>query len=206
MTDRKPPSTKLEIGPGEDIWDAMARELSRNPDSPASLRIQSAINRAVAPRTRAVEQLVDALEQQLLADGEPQRAAVQAAIAHWEQECGAEMEPSILEDLRVQAAERIEKRRRQPPPMHSILQDVPVATDTGYALGVHLEGLQGTWHRLWAIACLSYTFGDSPQTDAGVTTVRTQFERRLGRPITPAEWDALLEHAKNHSQTVMRRP
>lgn len=204
MTDRDPPKTKLEQRPGESVWEAMARELASNPDSPASLNIMSAVGKAARPRTEAVEQVVAALEAQLHEDGEQPRAAVQAAIRHWERECGTQMDNALLQDLQKTARERIERRRRQPPNMESILSARPATTDTGYQLGIHLEGLEGTWHRLWGIICLVFGFGDDVASDKGVLTVRAQFEEQLGRTMTPPEWGALVAHAKNHHETVVK--
>ena len=204
MADRDPPKTKLEQRPGEDIWTAMARELASNADSPASLKIMSAVNQAMAPRAQAADQVVLALEAQLLEDGEQQRAAVQAAIQCWERECGVQMESSVLEDLTKSARSRIERSRRQPPSMDSILTSRPQTTDTGYRLGVHLEGLEGTWHRLWGMICLVFGFDDDIATDTGVATVRAQFEKLLGRSMSPQEWDALVAHAENHHETVVK--
>jgi len=66
MSDKpvKPP-TKLEVMPGESPYQAMARELIERPDSPASLRVMSELNGFVAPRQRAVQQLVEALADQI---------------------------------------------------------------------------------------------------------------------------------------------
>jgi len=204
MADRHPPKTKLELRPDEDIWTAMARELASNPDSPASLKIMSAVNQAMSPRSQAVDQVVQALEAQLRQDSEQERAAVQAAIQHWERECGVQMESSLLEDLTRSARQRIEHSRRQPPSMDSILSSRPQTTDTGYQLGLHLEGLEGTWHRLWGMICLVFSFDGNVANDPGVATVRSQFEARLGRTMATQEWDALVAHAKNHHETVMK--
>ena len=194
----------MERRPGEDVWTAMARELASNPDSPASLRIMSAVNQAMAPRSRAADQVVLALEAQMLQDGEHQRAAVQAAIQCWEGECGVQMESSLLEDLTMSAKSRLEHGRRQPPSMDSILATRPQTTDTGYQLGVHLEGLEGTWHRLWGMIVLAFGFGGEIDRHTGVATVRSQFEQLLGRSMSVHEWDALVAHAKNHHERVMK--
>jgi hypothetical protein len=204
MAEREPPKTKLVQRPGEDIWTAMARELGRNPDSPASLKIMSAVKQAMGPRSQAVDQVVDALEAQLRQDGEQERAAVQAATQHWERECGVQMDSTLLEDLKKSAQDRIEHSRRQPPSLESILTSKPQTTDTGYRLGLHLEGLQGTWHRLWGLICLVFSFEKDPRKDAGVATMRSQFEELLGRTMSDQEWDALVAHAKNHYETVMK--
>ena len=204
MTDRDPPKTKLEQLQGESVWAAMARELASNPDSPASLNIMSAVGQAMRPRTQAVDQVVAALEEQLREDGEPQRAALQAAIQYWERECGTQMDSPLLEDLQKTARERIERKLRRPPSMESILSSRPTTTDTGYQLGIHLEGLEGTWHRLWGIISLAFGFGDDIETDEGVAAVRIQFEELLGRTMTSPEWATLVAHAKNHHETVVK--
>ncbi len=204
MTDKNPPKTKLELHPSEDIWTAVARELARNPDSPTSLKFMSAMKQAMAPRTQAVEQVVDALEARILLDGEQTRAAVQAAIQHWEKECGEQMESSVLEDLKKSARKRIEHNQRQPPALESILANSPETPDAGYRLGLHLEGIQGTWHRLWGLICLVFSFDADPGKDDGVATIRSQFEGLLGRTMSVQEWDALVAHAKNHYETVMK--
>ncbi|MGE3342273.1 MAG: hypothetical protein AB7L71_02465 [Vicinamibacterales bacterium] len=204
MADGKLPNTKLQMQPGEDVWAAMARELSANPESPVSLRIRSAMNQAMQPRHQAVEQLVAALEALEETDDAQNRAAADAAVQHWERECHTPMEPGVLEDLRREARERVAQRRRAPPPMQSILGELPPTTDVGYEHGLHLEGIAGTWHRLWAAMCLCYSFGHEPGSDSTVATVRTQFEEALGRAMTQQEFDALAVHAHGHYLREMK--
>lgn len=204
MIDRNKPKTKLQVLPGEDVWSAMARELATNPDSFPSLNIMSAVAKAMKPQSQAVDQVVAALEDQLHEDGEVQHAALRAAIQFWERECGAPMNEPLLGGFRKIAIERVESKRRKPPRMDSILSSKPETTDTGYQLGIHLNGLEGTWHRLWGIICLAFGFGDDIDKDDGVTTVRSQFEALLGRPLAPEEWFALVAHAKNHHETVIK--
>lgn len=139
-----PPPTKLEVRPGEDIWMAAARELTRNPDSPASLQILSSVNKMVG-------------------------------------RLDAPVEP---------------RPRKGSPDMNGILASRPAITDTGYRLGIHLEGVEGTWHRLWAIIALTCGLGDDVDQDDGVATVRAQFEQVLGREMTQSEWAALVAHAR----------
>jgi hypothetical protein len=187
-----------------DPWLAAARELARNPDSPASLRIMSSVRQALAPRAAAADQLVDALARKLTQDGEAERAAVDAAIGTWERACGVKLDPQSLASFRDDARELADRRRRQPPAMDSILESIPTRTDTGYALGVDLGGFDGTWHRLWAMLCLGFSFGRDSAQDDGTTAMRLQFEEQLGRSMSPIEWSALVEHARNHYETVMR--
>ena len=199
-----PPPTKITLQPGESPFLAAAREVARNPDSPASLKIMSAISQSMAPRQAAVNQVLQAMEEQLREDGPSQRAAVDAAIGAWERICGTVMDNNLQQQLREDAASRARQRRRQPPAIDTILTVLPNApTDTGYDLGVHMDGIKGTWHRLWGIICLSYSFGNLPDQDDAVSEVRNQFERILGRGLSPQEWQALADHARRHYEAEM---
>jgi phosphoglycolate phosphatase-like HAD superfamily hydrolase len=188
--------------PNQGPWEAMARELSSDPDSPASLRIMSAVNSALRPRAQAVDQLVDALADQEQQPGASADAAVAAALAHWRAACGVSDAEADLQSLREQARERVDRRKRQPPALESIVEGVRDLPDAGYALGVSLHGLRGTWHRLWAALSLSKSWGD---LDADVVrVVRLQFEQALGRSLSADEWTKLDEHAAHHAATVMK--
>lgn len=202
MTDPKPPKTKLELRPDESVWEAMARELAGNPDSPASLHIMSTVNQALRPRAQAVEQVVQSMMDQLQEDGEPQRAAVLAAIRCWERECGVPMDPDMVESLQKTARDRQLQSLRQPPKIDSIVSDLPEVRDTGYRLGIHLTGMEGTWHRLWAIMCVTVEFDGDVDSDDGVASVRAQFEQLLGRKLMPAEWGALVAHVRQRFEAV----
>lgn len=184
--------------------DLAIRDLATNPDSPASLRIMSEVSRLIAPIERARNQVLDALDAQLTNDGEHERAALSAAVRHWEAVCNDAMSERDLEEMRERARERRSRLRRLPPPIDTILGAQPTTTDTGYKLGVHLHGLEGTWHRLWAIISLAHSFGGNIQADPGVAEVRDQFEGILGRALIPAEWDALVSHAVKHAEAEMR--
>ncbi len=184
-----------------DAFTRAARALASNPDSPASLQIMSAMRRALAPREQARNQLVTALGLQMASGSEKDQAAVDAAIKHWEITFKGEMTDADLADMKAEACERDAQARRMPPKIESILETRPSTTDVGYQLGVHLEGLDGTWHRLWAIISLAHSFGSDIDGDDGVSEVRGQFERLLGRGIRSDEWDALVAHAKHHAET-----
>lgn len=201
----KKPPTRLERKPGEDIWTAMARELADNPDSPVSLRILSGMNRVIQPRNAAASQLVEALAQQL-GDMDPQasQAAVDAAIAHWEKACGAQMTEALLEGCRADARELARDRQKQPPPIESIVAGTAQIPDVGYTLGVHSNGLRGTWHRLWASISTARHWGETQEMQRAVATVRDQLEQLLGRALSPLEWEQLTRHAHHHCDTVMR--
>lgn len=160
------------------------------------------MNAALAPRSRAVQQLVDALESQLQS-AEPNQAheaAVAAATAHWEKVCGGPMDAATLDLMREEASAQAAKKANRPPAMSSVLSATPEMTDVGYGLGLYLDGLEGTWHRLWALMSLTIQFGDDPDVDAGCAEVRQQFEKILGRVLTPQEWSSLNDHARRHAQ------
>jgi hypothetical protein len=202
---QRPPSTQLQLRPGEDLLSAAIRELSANPSSPASLKIQSTFRQAMEPAHKAIEQLVGALAAQALDDGVFQLADVNAAVAHWERTSGTTMTPELLMEFRKDAAERAKRLQRQPPSMQSVLDTTPGQTDTGYRLGIHLEGVEGTWHRLWASIALCFSFGGEPDSDDTVKVVREQFEHLFGRALTAQEYSKLRDHGRIHAERHMPR-
>lgn len=189
--------------PAEDsLWARMARELATNPDSPASLRIMSSMGASLAPRGAAAAQLEQALAHQIEYPGQLADAAVAAAVRHWEAACGGSMDPQLIDDMRQAAARQLEQRRAGPPPMESILPDVASRSDFGYDHRLHLEGLRGTWHRLWAIIGMESIFGDSEEHQQNVAALKAQFEEILGRALTEQEMGALRTHALKHGERV----
>jgi hypothetical protein len=202
---RQPPHDDPAGEPAADPFSRAARELAANPDSPTSLRIVSALNAATRPRRAAVEQLVQALAEQLERSGVTADAAVAAAARHWEAVCQAPMTDELLQDFRHEAAQALERRRREPPPMQDIVAGVDARTDTGYELGVHLQGLRGTWHRLWAAIALGSAMGHSVEQRDAVAAVRAQLEAQLGRALTAGEWSRLEAHAAAHGESMAAR-
>lgn len=196
MNEPTPRKTHLQPKQGESIWEAAARELAGNPDSPASLKIMSAVGNALRPRAQAVEQVVAALASEMVHAGPRERAAVQAAIQYWHRVSGEPIGEEHLQELKKAAKQRIEQPRRRPPAMEDILTSAPATMDTGYQLGVHLEGIQGTWHRLWALIVITLDFESDIDSDSNVAVVRAQFESLLGRPMSTPEWCALVEQAR----------
>ena len=91
--------------------------------------------------------------------------------------------------------------RRGPSPIEEILPEVRGRTDTGYALRVHMHGLHGIWHRLWASLVLAEKLRD-PDTADVVHVVRDQFEQQLGRSMTQDEWELLEADARSHAASV----
>lgn len=200
---RKPP-TRLEVKPGDSPFMAMARELVERPDSVASLQVMSQINRFAAPRMRAVDQLVEALADEIEQLGsESSRAKVQAATRHWEAACEAQLTPQLLEGFRASAQELIQERGKRPPPLREILKTPTDRRDFGYEVGADLSGLEGTWHRLWALISMERLWS-RPEPESAVPQLRAQFEQLLGRPLAAHEWDELVAHAHRHADEVMR--
>lgn len=183
----------------------MARELAARPDSPASLRIMSAVAEVTRPRRRAVEQLVQAYAMQLQSPGAMADASVLAAEHHWETVCGVPIDDDVRDGLRDDAASFIARRRSTPPPVESVVAGLDGQTDVGYDLGIHLQGLRGTWHRLWASIAMGASLGDSPEQQECVATVRAQFESMLGRALDTSEWSTLEQHAIAHGLTIASR-
>src|SRR5205814_377821 len=129
---RKPPHDGPAPEPDDDALLRAARELASKPDSPTSLRILSAVNAAMRPRSAAVEQLVQALAEQLERPGAEADAAVAAAAKHWLTVCQAPMTDELLQEWRREAAQMLDRRRRQPPPIQSIVEGVSGRSDVGY--------------------------------------------------------------------------
>lgn len=205
MADRRRPPPKLQIRPGEDGWLALAREVVTNPDSPASLQLLSQVNQAMRPRIQAATQLTEALVAQIEQPDAPgAQAAVDAAIAHWEKACASPIDAPLLADFREDARKVALRRRRQPPLLESIVAGVEGRSDVGYQLGLDLEGLRGTWHRLWAAIAMSAAWGESPAAVEAVAAIREQFEQHLGRQLAPAEWEMLTAHAQRHGFAELR--
>ncbi|WP_128002399.1 MULTISPECIES: hypothetical protein [Piscinibacter] len=186
----------------DDRWLDLAREVARNPDSPTSLRIMSAVNSAMRPGAEAASQVVEALVQQINGPGELADAAIAAAVQHWESVCKTELGPDLLASMREEAAALAQRRRRQPPPMELIVAGVGEPVDMGYDLSLHLNGLRGTWHRLWAAIALGTMMGAGDEYDETVTAVRSQFEQLLGRSLSPDEWLRLSQHAQAHGEAM----
>jgi len=70
----------------------------------------------------------------------------------------------------------------------------------GYAEGLHLHGIRGTWHRLWALMVLDAQLGGGSQ-DA-IDTVLEQLAQALGRELTPVEIAALRADAQRAAQDL----
>ena len=86
--------------------------------------------------------------------------------------------------------------------MESIVAGVGEPVDMGYDLSLHLNGLRGTWHRLWAAIALGTMMGAGDEYDETVTAVRSQFEQLLGRSLSPDEWLRLSQHAQAHGEAM----
>jgi len=92
--------------------------------------------------------------------------------------------------------------KRRPPAIESIIPDARGRTDTGYALGVHLHGLHGAWHRLWGMLVMKHTLGAS---ESDVQTVRDQVSQALGRPMTDPELSELESAAVAYTDVLLLR-
>lgn len=203
MNEDRPPPEGPEPPPAN-RWDLAARVLAADPDSAEGLQLQSAFSRAVQPRVDAVQQLVEALALQVETPGVQAEAAVAAAIAHWEAATQSTLDESRLRSFGEDAARLVESRSARPPALESIVGHVD-KTDVGYEMAIHMQGLHGTWHRLWASVAMGPILGSGPEQLACIAEVRGQFESLLGRAMTKDEWDALERHALAHGAAVARK-
>jgi len=201
----KAPPTKVEVQPGEDIWTALARELSARPEGPVALGVMSQINKGIRPRQDAYTRLVEACARKIEEPGNPAVSTeIDLAKENWSEVCKEDLAASTLKMAEEEAEDLVEHRLKQPPEMSRILLDgADGRRDYGYELGGDLTGLQGTWHRLWALISMDRYFGHTLPT-ADVSELRLEFEAQLGRELAPVEWHQLVEHAHRHSDKVMK--
>jgi hypothetical protein len=109
-----------------------------------------------------------------------------------------------MKQFRDDAQQLVADRRRGPPRIENVVAGVAGRSDSGYELGVHMHGLRGTWHRPWASISAARLWGESPEQQECVATVREQFETQLGRTLTTEEWAQLTQHAHRHCDTVAK--
>jgi hypothetical protein len=187
---------QFRIAPGESPWAALARELVLHPNSPTSMNLMSQVNTALRPSREAAEQLTKALAFALEHPGSPEAAGkIERARAAWEANSKVVLDEQTLRTFETDARELVRRRQARPPAIEDILGDTGERSDLGYDLGLTLEGLRGTWHRLWAALVLS------KQMDLGdelALQLRSDLVKLLGREMTPAEWERLraLAHAR----------
>ena len=201
----KAPPTKAEVLPGEDIWTALARELVARPEGPVALGVISQINQATRPRQQAYARLVEAYAK-LIED--PKAAGIPADIElakeSWREACSEDVSAAMVDMVQKEAAALVEQRKTMPPDLSAVLLDgADGRRDFGYELGGDLSGLQGTWHRLWALISLDRYLGHGDSSKA-TSEVRNEFETQLGRALAPVEWDQLVKHAHRHCDDVMK--
>jgi len=174
--------------------DRLLGEIASNPDSPRALALQSRITRALQPVADAQGKVVQAMQAEMRGelDAASARSAVETALGVLAGVLRLNRVPDdVVQQLREEAAAA--QRRQGPPAIESILPEVAGQSDVGHEHGLHLHGIRGTWHRLWALLALAGTLGDPD--DAAIGMVRAQLEAHLGRPMTPQEFDQLRAHA-----------
>lgn len=187
------------------IWAAMARELASNPDSPASLRIRSAVNGALRPVNESLAQLRAAIKVMLVEPSDRARIAVELAKTEWEAATQSKLTDDIVEDLRAECAQDLERERRGPPAIESIIAGVQDRSDVGYREGLHLHGLRGSWHRLWALMALGVALGEDEEHAQAVAEMRVQFEAVLGRAMSAEEWATLEAKSREAGEWQRKR-
>lgn len=201
----KAPPTKAEVLPGEDIWTALARELLARPEGPVALGVISQINQATRPRQQAYSRLVEAYAKHIKDPGSAGVSAeIELAKTSWSEACNEDLSSPIVEMVERDAADLVEQRKTRPPELSAVLLDgADGRRDFGYELGGDLNGLQGTWHRLWALISMDRLFGHIG-TSSAVSELREEFETQLGRSLAPVEWNQLVTHAHRHCDEVMK--
>lgn len=83
------------------------------------------------------------------------------------------------------------------------LDDDIVILDPFYDCFGVLEGIKGTWHRLWAFLTMLHVFGGTDDGWQAAQELRAEFEEMLGRPMTAEEWQRLVDRARHHCDQVM---
>lgn len=189
---------------GANPWAALAREVAERPEGVVGLHVMSAINAALKPRQEAVSELVITIANvQASPDDVAAKIALGTAKRHWESTCQCTLTDSLLEEFTSEAAALRERRKTMPPTIESILACISGLTDYGYRLGGDLQGVLGTWHRLWASISTERLFDLNDEDRPLSVELRKQFEEKLGREMSGDEWAKLVAHAHNHSDTVM---
>lgn len=98
--------------------------------------------------------------------------------------------------------------RKSPPPIETILSLGVRPDDAEYDFARTLNGIRGTWHRLWAALSTqeSQMFGDDDSAlnmyAEAVSTIRAEFEQKFGRSLTEGEFERLKADAKAHGDAV----
>lgn len=174
--------------------DRLLRDIAANPDGPRSLALQSRVTRALQPVADAQRRVVKAMQAELCGelDAASARSAVETSLCALAEVLRLDRVPDdVVQQMRKEAAAA--QRRQGPPAIESILPEVAGQSDVGHEHGLHLHGIRGTWHRLWALLVLAGAMGDSD--DEAIGLVRAQLEAHLGRPMKPQEFDELRAHA-----------
>lgn len=197
MSDTPSPS------PSEDPLAALIAAFLKQPESPAGLRLQSMINRGLRPLAEARLQVLDALVAQI--NGAVPHPAAQAAVDAAHQHLAGvlrlrQLSSESISELATQA--RAIAKRRGPPTLESLVPQAAGRSDVGYAEGLHLVGIRGAWHRLWAMMVMRAQFGDGDGVAAAELEVREQLERALGFRLEDEQLAKLRENARAHARNL----
>jgi hypothetical protein len=181
------------------------KEVAAHPEGPLALNLMSSVNAALRPREKAWEAAVVAQADALDAPGDDALAAAAGrSLSQWELVRGQALDAHDREDLAKAARDLLDKRRRAPPRIGSILADWKEAPDYGYELAGTLDGVRGIWHRLWGSLVLEYSMGEGVQVDGQPlsTVLLADFEGKAGRKLSQDEWAALQAHALRRAQSL----
>lgn len=187
--------------------DQLIKALIANPDSPAGLGIQSAINKSITPRVKLTDSLTDALVDFEDNPSDDNRVAVTNAIEAWLEGTGLDKIPEdTLASLEENAREIILSRKRRPPEIETIMAFDTKVIDHEYHIAGTLGGIKGIWHRLWSSISTHHAWKELDPDNAHhyeTTTalLKAELEEAIGRSMTETEYTALDKHALNHANT-----
>lgn len=177
----------------DDYFAKVIAILETKPNSPEALRALSEINKALFPLQRTCDNLVLALAD---LHSNPADPAVQAKVAAAKLIYSAVIQPLdavLLADFEAEAIRHVEASRSGPP--HIALITGIHATDFEFELGAGMGGIQGTWHRLWALIVMKLMSSVPLEFEEGINGVLFQLQEAMGRPLTPSELQSLTDHA-----------
>lgn len=177
----------------DDYFAKVIAILETRPNSPEALRALSEINKALFPLQRTCDNLVLALVD---LQSNPTDLAVQARVAAAKLIYSAVIQPldaALLANFEAEATRHVEASRSGPP--HIALITGFQATDFEFELGAGMGGVQGTWHRLWALIVMQMMSSVPLEFEDGISEVLSQLQQAMGRPLAARELQILTDHA-----------
>lgn len=169
-------------------------------ESPAGLHAMAAVRAEMRSLQSAVTVAIDAMAQSMRdPDDDAARDLVQRMLTSVRFFLKTESIPDdLLAEMHAEAQRQA--RPRRPLPIETVLPEVAGRLDVGYAEGLHLHGLRGTWHRLWALMVLDAQMGAG--AGEAIQVVLGQLSRALGRDLSSEEIQALRDDAQSAAEAL----